>query len=72
MACTRKGVHPEGRNVLSVDMAAQWVSEEELHGPHGQARTSLRASYEAVVQAFGDRLTEERKAQLRRFYEVED
>ena len=72
MACTRKGVHPEGRNVLSVDMAVQWVSEEELQDPHGHARTSLRASYDAVIQAFGDRLTQERKAQLRRFYEIED
>ncbi|MCK4376317.1 MAG: hypothetical protein KAX19_13355, partial [Candidatus Brocadiae bacterium] len=69
---SRKGVHPGGRNVLYVDMAVMWVSEEDLHDPLGGARTSLRQSYDAVVAALGDQLPPERDAELREFYEIED
>jgi hypothetical protein len=69
---SRRGIYPDGRNVLCADAAVLWASEAELHNPNGDPRTSLRASYEAVVTAFGDRLTEERRAALKKFYEVED
>jgi len=70
MAYSRRGIYPAGRNVLCADVAVLWVSEAELHNPNGNPRTSLRASYEAVVKAFGDKLTDERKAELKKFYEV--
>jgi len=72
IAYTRKGLYAEGRNVLHAGMSANWVTEGELADPAGNVRTSLRASYEVVVKAFGDKLTEERKAELQKFYEVED
>jgi hypothetical protein len=69
---TRKGVRPEGRYVLSADMALALVSEDELHNADGLARTSLRASYNGVIAAYGGALTEERKAELKKFYEIEE
>jgi len=68
---TRRGIAPEGRNVLCRDMAVIFVRERNLANPRGPRRTSLRASYDAVVKAYGDNLTEERKKQLKEFYEVE-
>ncbi len=69
---TRKGIHAGGRNVLYNDMAVEWVSEADLQRPDGNRRASLRASYDAVVKAFGDQLTEQRRAELKKFYEIED
>ncbi|KPK66309.1 MAG: hypothetical protein AMK73_00375 [Planctomycetes bacterium SM23_32] len=68
---TRRGVHPEGRSVLCRDLAVLWVTEWQLQADAGDVRTSLRASYDAVVEAFGDELTPERDAELRKFYQVE-
>ena len=53
-------------------MTVEWMDELELAGASDSSRTSLRASYDAVVRACGDRLTEERKAELKKFYEIED
>lgn len=69
---TRKGVRPEGRYVLSMDMMVELVTEDDLHDAEGPVRMSLRASYDAVVKAYGDKLTDGRKAELRRFYEIEE
>ena len=69
---SRKGVYPDGRNVLGHDLLVAWTGEAELQDPAGEARLSLRASYEAMVKAFGSTLTEERRAELRKFYEVQD
>jgi hypothetical protein len=69
---SRKGVYPDGRNVLRNDLAVDWVGEDQLQDPAGEAWSSLRASYEAVVKAFGNTLTEQRKAELKKFYEVQD
>ncbi|MFO8007560.1 MAG: hypothetical protein R6V05_07500 [Candidatus Brocadiia bacterium] len=68
---TRKGVHPDGRTVLRPDASVQHVSEEELHDPDGPPETSLQASYEAVIQAYGEDLTDQARAALQEFYEIE-
>ncbi len=68
---SRKGIHAGGRNVLYNDMAVEWVPEAQLHA-RAVGRGSLYESYDAVVKAFGDRLTEERKAELKKFHEIED
>jgi prepilin-type processing-associated H-X9-DG protein len=73
VAYSRKGIHGEGRVVLFADSHVEFVTEQELHGP-GQgmdAYKSLRTSYEGLIEQFGERLSEERKAELKRFYEVE-
>jgi len=69
---SRKGIHPDGRNLLSIDGAVLWATEWQLNQPGGDMRTSLRASYEAVVAAYGDALTPEIDARLRKFYEIQD
>jgi hypothetical protein len=68
----RKGINPNGRSLLHVDMSVDQATEAQLHNAAGDMRTSLRASYEAVVKAFGNTLTDERKTELRKFYEVQD
>lgn len=74
IAYSRKGIHTGERVVLYADRArtVEWVSETELHSGAQAGRHSLRASYEAVAGALGDKLTEQRDAQLREFYEVRD
>ncbi len=67
----RAGIQFDERAVLSRDVRVQPVSEFDLHDPNGPPRTSLIASYDAVVAAYGDELTLERDAELRAFYEVE-
>jgi hypothetical protein len=67
---SRKGLYPDGRNVLCADCVVAWVDEEELRATALDTRRSLRSSYGAVIQAFGNELTEERRAQLKAFYEV--
>jgi len=69
IAYSRKGIWPSGRNVLYADMAVEFVGEAALRG-EGRARKTLRASYEGVVQAFGQALTDQDRARLREFYEV--
>jgi len=66
----RKGIYPDHRIVLHADGVVEWVGESSLHGDKGIPRTSLHASYEAVVKAFGNGLTEERRAELREFYGI--
>ena len=67
----RAGIYFDGRTVLNHDMVVEQVSEFDLHDPNGSPRTSLIASYNAVVDALGDELTLERDAELRVFYEVD-
>jgi hypothetical protein len=69
IAYSRKGVYPQGRNVLYVDNAVMYVSEWQLQQP-GEPRTSLQASYDGVVAAYGNDLTPEIDARLRKFYEI--
>jgi len=71
LAYTRAGVLEDGRNVLSVDGAVLWAAEWQLHRP-GESRWSLHESYNAVVAAYGDALTPEIDARLRRFYDIAD
>jgi len=71
IAYSRRGLYQGGRFVLYADCAVAWVNADKLRNSHGNPRTSLRDSYEVVLKAFGDNLTEERKAELRKFYEVE-
>jgi hypothetical protein len=71
VCCTRKGVHGEGRNVLCRDSAVLWLEEWQLQADTGDPRTSLRASYDAMVAAYGNELTPERDAALKEFYEIE-
>lgn len=68
---SREKIHAGGRNVLHNDLAVMWVTEDQLHAS-GVGRGSLYDSYDAVVEAFGDELTEERKAELKEFYEIEE
>ena len=68
---TRTGINPAGRTVLRADGSVMFVHEETLHDPTMPPDVSLRDSYEVVVEALGARLTPERDAELRRFYEVE-
>ena len=69
---SRKGICPDGRNVLHVDGAVQWATEAELHSPAGSSRTSLHASYREIIEKLGDRLTDKQKARLKEFYEIEE
>ncbi len=69
---TRPGIYEDGRNVLYVDGGVGWLTEQQLRDPDGSPRTSLAASYRAMVEALGEALTEERDAELREFYEVAD
>jgi hypothetical protein len=69
---TAPGLFHDRRCVLRADGSREWVTEDQLHDRAGNPKTSLRASYDAVVKAFGSTLTEERRAELRKFYEVQD
>jgi len=71
IAYARKAVHPDGRNVLRRDGAVMWANEWQLQ-QRGDPRMSLEASYDAVVAAYGDKLTPQDKARLRKFYEITD
>ena len=68
---TRKGIYPDGRNALYEDFAVMWVSEADLHDPNGKPRMSLRVSYQALMDSCGADMTEEQKARLKVFFEVE-
>jgi hypothetical protein len=69
---TMPGLFPGERDVLRADGSIEWVTEEQLHDPAGPARTSLRGSYEAVLRAMGDAITDEQRAELKAFYEIKD
>jgi hypothetical protein len=69
---TRKGIYPEGRNVLYADCAVRFVRETDLQEPDGPPGDSLAASYGALIDALGDKITEERRAELKKFYEIAD
>ena len=72
IVCSRRMVYPYHRFVLTADGKVTWLSEEKLHNPDGDARTSLPASYRLLMERLGDRFSEEDKARLRRFYEIQD
>ena len=67
---SRKGIYPEGRNVLFRDGVVTWVTEATLHGPGGPRGLSLPQCYQTVLDLSGGRLTEEQQARLKKFYEV--
>jgi hypothetical protein len=71
IACTREGVYPGGRNVLTFDGAVQWVDEQDLAGPGTISRTNLSASYEALMETVGEKMTPEMEARAREFYGVD-
>ncbi|MHC4787755.1 MAG: hypothetical protein ACYS8K_00910, partial [Planctomycetota bacterium] len=54
----------------NADMGVEFVSEAALRGEEEGGRSTLRESYEAVVAAYGEELTEKRRAELKAFYEV--
>jgi hypothetical protein len=66
IAFRRRHALTGGCPVLRADFVTDWCSEEKLTGPSGV----LAQSYARLVEALGDQLTDERKAELRRFYEV--
>jgi hypothetical protein len=74
IAYLRRGVQPGERLVLYADRArtVDWVPEDELNGSAGPGRLCMRTSYEGLLKTVGDALTPERRAELRRFYGLED
>jgi hypothetical protein len=67
IAYTRSGVFRHGRNVLYRDCAVQWAPGVGLTNP----RFDLLQSYEDALKALGPDATEEAKAQLKKFFEME-
>ncbi|KPK66310.1 MAG: hypothetical protein AMK73_00380 [Planctomycetes bacterium SM23_32] len=72
IAYSRRGIHKGGRVVLYGNGAVRWRTEDQLSSPAPAGEfPSLRNSYELLISDCGERLSEERKAALRRFYEIE-
>jgi hypothetical protein len=69
---TKRGVFTSMRFVITADGTSLQADEAELSRDGGSRSRSLDASYTAAVKAFGEELTAERDAELRKFYEVED
>jgi hypothetical protein len=67
---TRKGIYPDGRNILRADGAVGWVYETGFHNPEGTGW--FDESYRYLMRARGEKLTEEQKARAREFYEIEE
>jgi hypothetical protein len=67
---TRKGIYPDGRNILRADGAVEWVYETGFHNPEGTGW--FDQSYRYLIRARGEKLTEEQKARAREFYEIEE
>jgi len=81
---TRKGIFPDGRNVLYVDNVAEWVPGDRLHNP----RDDLQANYESAVRRSVppshaddsspgeewdfDAWQRNRERELREFYELDE
>ncbi len=70
VAYSRQGVQPGGRNVLYVDGAVQFLSEEALHTDGGGRGYSLQQQYQWLMESHGSEYTDEQKAAFRKFYEV--
>jgi hypothetical protein len=68
---SRKGLYPDERLVLRADGSVAAVSEKDLHDPKGGARTSLAAGYALAVAAFQGAVSDEQRAALKKFYEIE-
>ena len=71
IAYTGKSVFEDGRNALHVDGHVRWLTEEQLADPDGEVATSLRKSYEAALEAYGEPPAAEELARLEKFYEIE-
>jgi prepilin-type processing-associated H-X9-DG protein len=69
IAYDRKGNHSGGRNCLFRDFHVEFVKNQELRS--GEGYESLEQSYEKVMKACGEDLTDERKKELQEFYEIE-
>ncbi|MFO8008350.1 MAG: hypothetical protein R6V05_11525, partial [Candidatus Brocadiia bacterium] len=70
IAYARPDIEPGGRNVLYVDNAVRWVSEEELHSAGGGRGMSLPQCYEWLME-HSEGWSRGRERELRRFYGVE-
>ena len=68
---SRKGLYPDERLVLRADGSVAAVSEKDLHDAKGGARTSLAAGYALAVAAFQCAVSDEQRAALKKFYEIE-
>ncbi|MFW6188901.1 MAG: hypothetical protein ACOC7T_00575 [Planctomycetota bacterium] len=68
---SRKGIYPEGRNVLYVDQRVEFVDESELTSPGGAQGMSLPECYRWLIEHHGEVLSDEQKARFKEFYEVE-
>ena len=71
LLASRKGVYPNGRNVVYADLSVQFVSEEDLHTDGGGRGYSLKQQYDWLMEDHGSEFTDEQKAAFRKFYEVE-
>ena len=74
---SRKGVLPGERLTLSLEPSrgvstGRFTSEDILHGTWRVPSLELQASYEALIARMGDKVTDSRLAELRRFYEIAD
>ena len=63
---SREGDRPSGRHVVRADGSVVWASETRLE------EGALAGSYWAVKDAFGNELTEQRDAELREFYGIQE
>jgi hypothetical protein len=70
LAYSRQGAHADGRIVLYVDLAVEFVSEKDLHQPGGTRGMSLVECYKSIVDRQGQQIGDDLKARLRTFYEV--
>jgi hypothetical protein len=70
IAYSRQGVHADGRIVLYVDGAVEFVSETHLRQPGGSRGMSLVECYKSIVDRQGQQIGDDLKARLRAFYEV--
>jgi hypothetical protein len=71
VACSRKGVYPDGRILLYVDGSVQFLSEEQLHQDDGGRGNSLKQQYDWLMEHHGADFTDAQKAAFAKFYEVE-
>ena len=70
IAYSRRGVHPDGRTILYVDLAVGFATEEELHQQGGLRGHNLPEQCAWIEERYGAEIPEEQRRRLREFYEA--